>query len=259
LYQGLIAAKLETIMMAGVLFSMVRWHRKQYGWASLILGLILDWKFQIAPMAGLVGILLFLERKTIRPLVYLGLSVVFWHFLPAVYLGWNPLQELFHHQSASLGAFIIEAYASFDNLFRFLTESGWKLSLKESLVLSGITALIFSALTMFSHFRNNGKRTHLTQLMAISLGAIFCIGFSPLSQNNASILGMPVFIFASLWMTDRQQPKMKWITLAFMLLFHFSYSDLMPAGLRTVLRLYSVKSVLILIYGLILQKKLLEK
>jgi hypothetical protein len=258
LYQAVIAAKVETIMMAAVLFSMVRWHRKQYGWASLILGLILDWKFQIAPIAGLVGIILFLERKTIRPLIYLGLSTVFWHFLPALYLGWDRLQELFHHQSASLGAFIAEAYASFDNLFRFLQELGWNLSFSDSLIVTGIAALISVILVGFNYRKTQGKQMHLILLMAISLGSIFCIGFSPLNQNNASILGTPVFIFAALWMADPHHRSMKWITMTFILLFHFSYSDLMPADLRTVLRLYSMKSVLILIYGMILQKKVFE-
>lgn len=258
IYQAVIAAKVETIIIAAVLFSMVRWQRKQYGWASLILGLILDWKFQIAPIAGLVGIILFLERKTIRPLVYLGLSTLFWHFLPALYLGWDHLQELFHHQSASLGGFIAEAYAGFDNLFRFLHELGWNLSLQDSLMVSGFAALISVFIVWFSYRQLQGKRIHLIYLMAICWGSIFCIGFSPLNQNNASILGTPVFIFAGLWMADRHHPKMKWVTMAFILFFNFSYSDLMPVNLRTLLRLYSTKSVLILLYGMILQRKVLE-
>jgi hypothetical protein len=258
LYQAVIAAKVETIMVAAVLFCMVRWQRKQYGWASFILGLILDWKFQIVPIAGLVGIILFLERKTLRPLIYLGLSTVFWHFLPAIYLGWDRLQDLFQHQSASLGEFIRKAYADFDNLFRFLKELGWNLSLQDSLVVSGMAALFFSFLVWFGYQRNQGKRSHRVYLMAIALGSIFCIGFSPLNQNNASILGTPVFIFAALWMANRHHPRMKWVSLTFILLFHFSYSDLMPANLKTVLRLYSIKSVLILVYGMMLQKKVLE-
>jgi hypothetical protein len=248
-YQGLLAAKIETIMMSLFLVGVVGWLRSRYLWSSLLLGFLMEWKFQIAPMAGLLGLWLLLFRRTVRPLVFLMGFAALWHWLPAMFLGWEHLQALLHHQKESLGGFVAESFANYDNLFRFLKETGWKLSFAHSLVVSALSAAALAMMVVWGYFRKEESRVEWMPLLAIALGAVFCIGFSPMNQNNASILGTPVFVFSALIIMESGASVMKFGTILFLLLFHFSYSDLMPEKLRLVLRAYSLKSVLVSAYG----------
>jgi hypothetical protein len=251
-YQGLVAAKIETIMMALFLICIVGWWRKRYFWPSLLMGLLLEWKFQVAPMAGLFGLWLLLTRRTFWPLFFLGISAGFWHFLPAVFLGWATLQALFLHQKTSLGRFIAESFANFDNLFRFINAIGWNLSFQQSLMVSGVTAVVFAGMVSWGVFNKKLPNHGALPFLALVLGSVYCIGFSPLHQNNASILGLPVFLISAMILSSPQPKTLKWITSLFLLLFHFSYSDLMPEPIRVALRAYSSKAVIAMVYCMVL-------
>ena len=253
LFQAVIAAKVETIMMSIVLFSIVQWKKEKFLLSSILLGMALNWKFQPAPMAALVGIVLLIQSKSLKAFLSLGLSFVLWTFLPSLFLGLNRVLEFMHHQQVTLGAFIQDAYGGFDNIFRFLNQVGHGVSFRGTLILSAVFAALFGIIVVLNAFRGKREGTEVDFknqiLIALSLGSAFCVGLSPLGQNNASILGLPILFLAVQVLTEKRSSVQKGFTIFFLAVFLFSYSDLVPEAARVWLRSYSIKSVAALLYA----------
>lgn len=256
IYQALIAAKVETIMVSiimiciSTLFETSENKKPRHLLASFLLGMILVWKFQPAPIIGLIIPILLFRMKTIQPIIFLALSILFWHFLPATWLGLDHFNQFLKDQNDTLSSFMLRDYLLFDHFYKFLNAIQIPLSFKENLSIS----IIFGSLSFIKVMQSLIKKESLIELvtLAAALGSIFIIAFSPLSQNNGSIFWVPTLLYGLLQTQKIETPPIfrKFIFFTFCV-FAFAYSDLIPESLRIWLRSYSIKSVLLVVLGLI--------
>ncbi len=246
--QGVVAAKIEVLMAAIMLFSIVRCMKGRYKIGSVLLGMILEWKFQALPIVGLVLTVKIVSEKKIRPLVYLVFSFFFWHYVPVLFIGESLRAHFMSHMGSALTAFISISFPNYDNIFKFLYSINLRVTFLQSMVISGAVGLILFCVVLRECLRRTLSPS-IKYLFAMSMGSAFIIALSPMSQNNGSILWLPLLILAVEMVFHSANRWMKSISIALMILFCFSYSDLFPSILRNSLRHYSIKSVLILAYA----------
>jgi hypothetical protein len=253
-YQALLAAKVETVMVSVILLSVTLFfsYRDKRTLLdigiSILLGAILEWKFQPAPILGLLSVVLILKRKNWVPVIGVALSALIWHYLPALWLGQDLFQNFLGHQTRSLGDFISTSYSHYDNLYKFLDSVHLPISFRQSLILSALVGVTFFVRTLIGALR---KEEEITQAgRALMFGSVFIMTLSPMAQNNASIFLVPVIWFALLRTRNSDAPKWHRSSHYFFLVFlSFAYSDLVPKAAREFLRTYSLKSVVILLFA----------
>ena len=248
-FQGLIAAKLETIIAAILFFAAGEWLSRRYLVGALLFGMILDWKFQPAPMAGLLILALLLARRAWLPAVFTGGAVMIWRWAPATLFGFTGLGALLSRQKETLQAFVAEAYSNFDNFFHFSAALGLRLSLGVSLLIS-LIAGVGMAIHVWCRWRR-GKDFASQVEACLGLGSWFCLLFSPLGQNNASILGGPFFLWTAGALVMNRAGRMQFLLVGALIASLFMYSDLIPEALRVWARSNSIKTLALMIQGLI--------
>ncbi len=248
IFEAINAAKVETVMVAVLLFSITRWMQGRFLLGALLLGMVVEWKFQPLPIVGLVLMVFLVARRQLLPLFYFGTSVVLWHFLPAVFLGWSTLQQLELHHQNSLTHFLVESYAHYDNFYKFLAAIRLPVSWGGSLILSGAIGLVFFLGVTGESFKNRLKFLEKL-LLAMTLGSVFLFALSPMAQNNGSIAATGVLICAVYLATHAQQKWIKFQSITVLVFFSFAYSDLLPGFIKNGLRDFSVKSAIVLAFG----------
>ena len=249
MYQALIAAKLETIIVAILFFATGEWLKKRYWSGALLFGMILDWKFQPAPMVGLLLLALLLERRVWIPVLWTGGAVMVWRTVPALVTGFPGLRSLLARQSQTLQAFVAEAYSNFDNFFHFSAAMGLHLSLGVGLLISLIAGL---GMAIHVWVRFTRGKVFFSQVEAcLGLGAWFCLLFSPLGQNNASILGGPFFFWTAGALLMKSDRRLKVFLVGSILASLFLYSDLVSESFRVWARTHSMKTLVLMIQGLV--------
>ena len=254
IYQALLAAKVETVMVSVILLSMTLYFSDRERRTlldlgiSILLGAILEWKFQPAPILGLLSVVLVIGRKNWIPVLAVPVAALFWHYLPMVWLGQELFQNLLTHQTHSLGEFISTSYSHFDNLYKFLEAIHLPVTFHQSLILSALVGVTFFLRTLIGVLR---KEEGITQAgRALMLGSVFIMTLSPLAQNNASIFLVPVIWYALVCRQRARSFRWKRIAiLGFLVFLSFAYSDLVPHFAREFLRDYSLKSVVTLLFA----------
>jgi hypothetical protein len=256
IYQALIAAKVETIMISILMICIPIFFEKsnRQNLRSLLApffsGMVLVWKFQPAPILGLLAPILIFRMKKIQPLILLGLSIGFWHFLPMTWLGADLFNLFLKTQNETLSSFIPRDFLLFDHFYKFLNAIHITLTLYQYLMIGFVFASLSIIKVMVCLFKKETLVEMVT--LATALGSIFIIAFSPLSQNNGSIFWVPALVYG---LVQSQKSDIKPLFRKFMFfcffVFVFAYSDLIPQDLRIWLRSYSIKSVLLVLLGLI--------
>lgn len=247
---AILATKLE-ILMTGILLISVSWisTRKHLVLASFLLALILNWKFQPLPSIGLVVMAaLLLERNWKLPAYLLGGSA-FWFLLPVLVKGPSFIEEVYREWNAGLSAFVREAWPNFDNLYSFLQNAlGFSLTYENVQALSMTAGVAFAiALGVWMFRRRNEDREVVFPsacLLAVALGSVYTVIFSPLSQNNSTILLAPTwaaFAFLISGETPRWRTVFKAYAVFWFAVMALAYSDGVPISLREDFRHWGIK------------------
>jgi hypothetical protein len=274
IFGGLLASKLE-IIMTGLLLLATAWlvdsgantkgtiqgSAAKFWASSAILAWILNWKFQPLPSVGLLLLLWVLVTRNWKWPAALGAWLVGWYALPFAFRPVALLLEAHSVWSRTFSSFVREAWLDFENLFSFLKNSfGLELSFTGSQVFSLLAGASLGA-AIFAWFLR--QRKHLDEAallrqgatLALALGSMFTVVFSPLGQNNALILYSPLALGAFLGLTQSSgSPRLLWvITLGGVFtMMTLPYSDLIPLPLRLELRHLALKQPTCLALGAVL-------
>lgn len=281
MHTAILTSKLEIIMI-GLLFwataslmnpKMNRKETRAWSWRWIWIGgafgMTVNWKFQPVPVLGLLTCAWFVTQRNARFLVAWILGTAFWFLLPFVFLSGTFLGEVHRSWRLALNQYAHEGWMNFDNLFAFL-HNALGLNLTEkfypiiSIVFGG--AILASLLIWIRRAQNHATVIdHRSWLgaqsctLALGLGSLFPVVFSPLSQNNGYILYAPL-LFLSLTQSmglfesttqTRKNPLFVGVAWGIWLIMSFAYSDIVPFELRASLRHASIKPAACLLLGFI--------
>lgn len=250
------ASKLE-MMMTGVLFfaaaDLIR-ERSPLR-SGFLMATILNWKFQPLPTIGLLGLSsLFLSRQR----TFLGFTAgftAFWSILPFLVLPRDFMLDVHQQWGGTLSLFVQSSYSNFDNVFSFLkTGLGWELTYSASKVMAvSIGAMLGGGLLGYLMLRKRslgGGQGAIAQvwresvLLSLGLGAGFTVAFSPLSQNNGTIVYAPVWfllLFSCYFAVGIWRRIVIGATGVAFITTAFAYSDLVSRETKEFLRHLAVK------------------
>ena len=293
---SLLAAKLEILMMGLLMWAcaeVIRTARARVRAGSdetarldwkpaAVMGALLNWKFQPLPTVGLLTIVWMLRpaegeprdleaaaqgliqedeiARRFRFPVAVAFNCLLWFLVPALWFGWKPMLEILVHWKTTLQPFLEASYLNFDNIFAFIKAAfGVSITYEMAQRISIITGLAMAvAVTMRLRFSRWDARWSVVDsaAMAMSLGAVYTVVLSPLSQNNAHVLLAPLFLSAMItWRRldgDRLGQWVHGLALGFLVIaLDFAYSDLIPADLRTLLRGLAVKPAAVALFGMV--------
>jgi hypothetical protein len=239
-FQAVINAKPELYLFAALLFIFTEWAQGRLLLSPVLAGIIVETKFQPLPFLGLALIpVLWTSRLFLAPVIALGSGLVF-HFLPALFLGMEKFSNFEAHRSRSLSAFVERAFLDFDNFFHALDSAGFRLSIQGA---SALTLLAGAAFAAFILLRTLKKRPLLETLhFAGVLGSTFAFCFSPLGQNNASILAGFWLLHLTALALQKENRIIRAVSMPILFLFLFAYSSLFPHPIQTWFRTASIKA-----------------
>lgn len=243
---GILASKLE-IAIAGILMALIaglverpRFDRRAVI-AAIALAALLNWKFQPLPIAGLLLLSwIWLVRDWKLPLT-LGVALAGWYALPYLFFSPEFMSSIHETWQATFGPFVAEAYLNFENVFAFLNHAfGISMSFQATQIISGIVGLGLAAILAVCLRRKVSFET--AALLATTLGTLFMTAFSPLGQNNALILYAPLLLAGLINLDRSKSPRtLKLVIGIVCAVMILAYSDLVPHGLRELLRGLTVK------------------
>ena len=293
---SLLAAKLEILMMGLLMWAcaeVIRTARARLragsdetarlGWEpAAVLGALLNWKFQPLPTVGLLTIVWMLRpaegeprdleaaaqgliqedeiARRFRFPVAVAFNCLLWFAAPVLWFGLKPALGMLMHWKSTLQPFLEASYLNFDNIFAFLRAAfGISVTYDGAQKISIAVGLVMAvAVTMRLRFSRWDARWSIVDsaAMAMSLGAVYTVVLSPLSQNNAHVLLAPLFMCAMItWRRldgDRLGQWVHGLSLGLLVVaLDFAYSDLIPADLRTTLRGLAIKPAAVALFGLV--------
>lgn len=247
---AILATKLE-IFMTGILLLSVSWIalRKHLLLASFLLSMILNWKFQPLPSIGLVVLAaVFVDRNWKLP-VFLIAGSAFWFMLPVLVKGPAFIQDVYREWNVGLSAFVREAWPNFDNLYSFLQNAlGLSLTYEYVQALSMVAGIAFAVALGVWMFRRRHEARESSYpdacLLAVALGSVYTVVFSPLSQNNSTILLAPAwagFAFLISGENQRWRSIFRGYGIFWFAVMALAYSDIVPHSLRENFRHWGIK------------------
>lgn len=294
---SLLAAKLEILMMGLLMSACGDWIRASrararaiteeaghLGWEpALVLGALLNWKFQPLPTIGLLSLVWVLRphepeprnvemaaealvredeiSRRVRFPVHVFLFCALWFALPLIWFGPRQTLQIYQHWQETLNPFMNESFQNFDNLFAFLREGfGWRpdfsVASRLAVVVGALMAGIVFVRLKWPRFEQRWITSDAAAL-ALGLGAVFTVGFSPLSQNNAHVLLAPLMLSALLaWKRLEGDRLARWVLgvalTGLILVLDIAYSDLIPTELRNTFRSIALKPAAIVAFGAVL-------
>jgi len=128
---------------------------------------------------------------------------------------------------------------------------GWELSFLSATFLSLGFALLFGIITLIHTLR--GTESSKVIALAGALASVYAFCFSPLGQNNASILAGFWVCFSCVLIQDAPSLIKKTLFSCMLFLFLFAYSSILPQFASVWLRTHSIKAwILLLSLGWIL-------
>jgi hypothetical protein len=265
---GILASKLE-ILIAGILLLGLAWLTEVRTRLSaktlascVLLALALNWKFQPIPVVGLFLLtwVVVLRDWRIPACVLSALGVLY--ALPYAIFPHERLSVWHETWRSSLSKFVGEAYLDFENLFSFLHNAfGVPLSLLGTQILSGLLGLGFVVFLLAWLKRSKADGASQSQLfrggvlISTALGTAFMTALSPLGQNNALILYAPLLLVAFIsfhFETDARERSHLATSIGMVVaVMTLIYSDLVPVGMRNVLRHLTLKPVACMMLGVV--------
>jgi hypothetical protein len=245
---GILASKLEIViagLLLGCIAELARPAPRRLV-VALVLGAILNWKFQPLPVVGLLLLSWIWIRRDWRLPAALGAALAFWYAMPFAIFGPAYILAIQRTWQTTFSGFVTTSVLNFENVFAFLHGAfGVDLSFAWTQVASAGIGALMAALVALAIARSpEPDRWRRAALLSTALGTAFMTALSPLGQNNALILYAPLLACALLCRRDSARPR-AWTALlaascAGMIL---AYSDVMPAGAREALRHLSIKPV----------------
>lgn len=274
-------SKLELIMTGLLLWAGACLAERRRRWfAAIILAMIANWKFQPLPAIGLVTIsLLLVDRDWKWPLLFTA-ALFSWFLLPFLFRPASYLLAAHETWRSTLSQFIDRDWLLFDHPFKFLKNV---LGVSVTYSTARLVGLSFSALLILIQVRSTwsvlmarrdrskgigiftSAKSGATQisarpineraivvLLGLAYGALFTCLFSPLNQNNAYVLYVPLLMagFISFGVaTSTEKLLWKYVLVIAWAVMTLSYSDIMPPAQRAFLREIAVKPLGCLILG----------
>jgi hypothetical protein len=243
---GILASKLE-IAIAGLLLGCIaelaRPAPRKVA-VAVVLGAILNWKFQPLPVVGLLMLSWVWIRRDWKLPAALGAALAFWYALPFAIFGRDFVLDIQRTWQTTFSSFVVESVLNFENVFALLHAAlGVSLSFAWTQVISAGVGAVMAGLVALTLARSpEPDRWRRAALLSTALGTAFMTALSPLGQNNALILYAPLLACALLCHRDSARMR-AWTALvglscAGMIL---AYSDAMPASAREALKHLSIK------------------
>ena len=234
---GVSCAKLEVLMMAGLMWAGLAWQRHPILSGAVAASMVNFKFFPLAPV-GLLAVALLNQKKRghgQHVKFVLSCLITFSALALAPLLVYGPKLALtmMHTQKASLSAYTLEHYAQFLSIFGFLTSIlGKPPSVNASLAIAGMTALFLIGLMLWCRISSSEKA-----LWAIALGSLYATNFNLLSQKNSFITGYPGLLFGvmlccgggtTLSLTRVQQGLLRFSVGFYWIIVSYIHSDLFP-------------------------------
>ncbi len=258
MYAALLASKVE-LLMVGMVFCALATARSRPVVAGVVLGILVNWKFQPIPTALLMSLALYLtDRKLVALRFFSGVVAGFVGFsvLPLVFLERLFLLSEMQLWRESLSGFVAESYFHFDTIYKFLYQNfdwivpyGWTRIF--AVVLGALLALL-----LYGRFRpvtdhQTPQRQNAALVLAAAFGGFFTVLASPLHQNNALIhlaygaVWIVLLYGGDFWRGHWSRQKVTVVALwGFIAL---AYSDLMGKTLRFWFVDHALKPVAVLV------------
>lgn len=217
--------KLELLIVAGELASLIALTRGRPRLGGIFLGLVTGWKGISLSILGL-AVLALRRSPDLRPfLASVGIVLFASILLPACVLGWDANFAMHIHWWRSLGISVEQRASMMENIYRSIA---FLFGGSGGYPILGILAA--GVLALSSWFKPGDLR------YAFAAGAWFRVVFGPLHQNNAAILTTPLV----LW-----EGNLVWLSGAALVL---GFGYLAPLGW---LREISLKSIFLFFWGLV--------
>ncbi len=239
-FQAVINAKPELYLFTALLFIFTEWAQGRFVISSLLAGIIVEMKFQPLPFLGLALIPVVFDSRKFLPVVLTAASGLSFHFLPVLFLGTEKFLAFEAHRNLSLSAFVREAYLTFDNFFHSLASAGLPLPFPAASSLSLVAGAGFALMVFYRTLKKHPVLETLS--LAGILGSAYAFCFSPLGQNNASILAGFWLIFVVQVALQSEKKSIRWAFTGLLFFFLFSYSSLFPTQVSEWFRSHSAKA-----------------
>lgn len=254
------AFKIELLTVGIALWAAALLARRREVAAAGLLVLIVNWKFQGIPVAGLLLATHVARTRSLRaPLVFLlGLGAYF--ALPYVVLSSGYLEAAHREWARSLGESMAATWEGYQHVWASLRAWGVALSLQ---TVQKTAALIGAALAFVCVRSGRSAAASAaasapagsdisTQpyALAVSLGLAYAVLFSPMSQSLGYIFWAPLLLLAfALREETTGRARIAWNTVLFIAVFCVSIasSDLVPGAVRAWSREVTLKP-----YGVLL-------
>lgn len=194
---GILATKPEILLVTGALAATRALWLGHYGWAGLLLAAVCNFKLQGLPLVGLMAVPAFWHRRAGRAFVSFAVFSSLLYLAPWLYLGsWQKFQAItaswLHAVDQQVSTEWLKAV--YQHLFGFLHAANWvpmSLPLAKK-ILTGVGGLLALGLSGFCW---REPRTPLAfrrgVLLALGLGCLYIVAFSPLSQSNGYLWYVP--------------------------------------------------------------------
>jgi hypothetical protein len=244
-FQAVINAKPELYLFTALLFIFTEWAQGRFLISSILAGIIVEMKFQPLPFLALALIPVVFTFRRFLPVVLTAVSGLGFHFLPVLFLGSEKFFAIEAHRNQSLSAFVREAYLTFDNFFHSLASAGLPLSFQAASALSFSAGAGFALMVLYRTLKKQPALENLS--LAGILGSAYAFCFSPLGQNNASILAGFWMVFMVQGALQRENKLICWTFTGLLFFFLFSYSSVFPPAVSDWFRNHSVKAWIVMI------------
>jgi hypothetical protein len=203
-------SKLE-LATTGLLFfmaSMIIQGRRLF-WAGVLLGIITNWKFQPLPTALLLGWAMLLEGR-IRPTFRFAIGFLFSlagaYVFPFFFFPHAFIIECYQSWQQALNLALSTTWQIYQSLYTSLLKiTGWPQTIAQVTTLgAAIGGVLAAVVPLFLFYRSQtNNKTEANEdpflarplvLTALSLGSVYSVLFSPMSQSSAYILGTPFLL-----------------------------------------------------------------
>ena len=220
--------------------------------ASLLLSMILVWKYQPLPSLGLLSLAWIFTKRTFKFPALLFFFTLFWIVSPLIILPFSLVTQIYSDLTNTFSTFISAAWMNFDSIFTFIVH-GLHVDLSYSMT-QPLSAFIAAAL-VFGIYRLRMKSFAELTLYSLCFGALFTATLSPLSQNNSYAILFPFLLGNVAIMVDTENRPGTIVKTGFIILIlilFFGYSDIMPKNLKGEVRKLGLKPVALFIFGIVL-------
>jgi hypothetical protein len=248
---AIMSTKLE-ILMVGLLNFIIASliQRKHPLWSAILLGMMINWKFQPVPLVGLIAIVTIIYEFNWKFVVATIGSTLLWYGAPLLVLSQSELQFYYLRQSQTLSAFIQRDWPQFEHVFKIFNVTLGNMSYSTALLISivfGVLAALFLTTKVLKTIARQQKSDQDRVLfigMATALGVTYILSFSPLSQSNAYVFYTPLLVFVfALRSSGGVKFGRAWPWAIGFTYFTISiaFSDLNPAPLRRLMDQFGLK------------------